>query len=705
MNPFELEAAVKAAADGDASAFAQLIEAERTQMLRVAGYYVRNHIDAEDAVQEAICRAFTALPTLREPKYFRTWLTRIVINTSMSLLERSRKTIPTGGAEAEYLTASHKDTDGTLDLLQAVSALPPKVRRVILLKYMHDLRLKDIAELLELPLGTVKTYQNKGLNLLRTYYREEIEERRRAVEPIAADSAAWEGKDMESELSEMLHRSRERAKTLFENQSAVASAELKPFIEDVFRHGDQVRELLFIWTKPGTEIGISVTLSPDGDLIDYSVDMELYTEQEKCLHLPPEELFAIGERFVRDHYPDAPDQFSALEIEDRGDRVFFSCSQYASGMPLPRSGFWIDLHRSGFVTAFKYFGSKPEPVMPDHILTPEELLEEVAKDLSMKLYFMRLHESVHSQGDDRLHLVYMPQPYLINRPAVPESGESKKNAQAKDDYDPCAGANEPILEVLRRNEPGVPADPETLLESLGISEAEYEVLREVDMGSERGVVYRRREAVPAAEAVDSTDPYTLYRYMQARNEETVKVRFDRDSGRISSFIDFREETGILQLDDRACLEIALNLLHTADPFVFPHLRLNLEEEEDKETEQPSRQNAGFNFSVCKDSVPGFSHHVSVSVNRTTGRINHYMSADLGMEELEKLSLVPSLPLEEAKRRLIAALEPRLIWELDYSDDRSGDGHYMLRYKLVERESGLSVRMIEAHTGQIVTDNF
>lgn len=726
MNPFELEAVVKAAANGDTSSFAQLIETERTQMLRTAGYYVRNYADAEDAVQEAVCRAFTALPTLREPRYFRTWLTRIVINASLSLLDRSRKTIPTDGAETERLTAKTDDTDGTLDLLQAVSSLPPKIRRVILLKYMHDLKLGDIAELLGLPLGTVKTYQSKGLNLLREHYRDEIEDRRRAREEVEAGSAAWE--DTEMELNEILHHQlRERAKTLAENQSAITGTKLEPFIEDVFHQNERVRELLFIWTKPGTETGISVTLTPDGDLVDYSADADLYAEADKNAHLPPEKLFAIGERFVRDHYPSAPDLFGKPEIEEYEDRVFFTCRQYAGGLPLPHSGFWIDLHRSGFVTAFKYFGAKSEPTLPSNVLTPEQLLEQVAEDMQMKLCFMKLQKSVYAQGDDRVHLLYTPEPFLINRSALPETGESQEETWPEQrDYDPCAGTNAPILDFLSRLGQTEAFDSAALLEDLGIREGEYEIVREADTDDVRSVVYRTGESTEQTrEIADSQEPHTLDEYIRVRSENTIKVQFDRISGRVVGLMDFREQTGSLQLDDHACLDIALAWLYAADPLLFPYLRLD-KREDDPETptiqaqsaqeknadrsaatgsaaiEYVPRPIAHFDFSVCKDGIPGFMHHASVSVDQTTGRIHSYMGADLKTAELERLSLTPSLSQGEAKRRLIEALQPRLIWESDYSVD-SDDGGYLLRYVLADRESGRSILMVDAHTGQIVTD--
>lgn len=749
---------VRRAARGDASAFAELIVAERAQMLRVAGYYVRSAADAEDAVQEAICRAFTALPALEHPNYFRTWLIRIVINVSLSLLKSSRRTVATGGAEANTLAAPREETDRRLDLMQALSILPPKYRTVIRLKYMHDLKLTDIAELLELPLGTVKTYQHKGLTLLRKQYRSEIEDRRRARARLENDRAAREETEMEleseleSELHSLLHQWRERAQALTQRHFAAAETELAPFIEDAFPRDGAASELLFIRTKPGTDTGISVTLTPDGDLIDYAADPGLYDEADRQIRLEPDELLEIGERFVRDHYPDAFEQFNGPETEDRGDRLFFTFSQHAAGMPLPRSGFWIDLHRAGFVTGFKYFGARAEPALPDGLLTPEQVLEQIDRELELNLHFMTLHEEVHVPGDNRLHLVYMPNPYLTHRSALPRSEPpGADDLPAADIHDPCAGSREAIADFMRRGVRTALSDPAHLPETLGIREADYELLREQTTASEKTVVYRRRdEGKPAGEnggtiehggTAEKSKPYTLDDYMRERLEGTVKLRYDTVSGRLRGLMSLHEEVGELDLSDDACLEIALTLLHAADPLLFPYLRLNAPDEPEasdvpdgpdgpdtpdtpdtpdgpeasdvldgpdtpdkSEAEPPAgRRTAAFIFSVCKNGVPGFFHQVSINVNRTTGRVTLYMDADLDTAELESLPLVPSLSADEAKRRLLAALEPRLTWATVYPDDDSGDKRDELRYALVDRESGRGIRLIDAHTGQIVTD--
>ncbi|CAM4017122.1 sigma-70 family RNA polymerase sigma factor [Saccharibacillus endophyticus] len=684
MNSATVDPLVQSAINGDASAFAELIVAERPQLLRVAGYYVRSSADAEDAVQEAVYRAYAALSTLREPKYFRTWLTRIVIHASLNVLERSKRIVPSSDA-AEHLAASGEDTDRRIDLLHAIAELPLKYRRVILLKYMQDLRLTDIAALLGQPLGTIKTYQNKGLKLLRNHYRDEIADRQLVRKP--AKSFSW--REVKMEVAEMLHHLRDRAKALVEKDFAVADTAMEPFIEDVFEENGVTRELLFIWTQPGTEIGVSVTLTPEGDLLDYAVDPELYAGRDTDQHLTEEELLAIGERFVRDHRPDAPERFATIEKEDRGERLFCTHSQYAAGIPLPRSGYWIDLHRSGFVTAFKYFGEQPEPTLPPDLLTPEHIMERLAQTVEMKLHITRLHDSVYAQGDDRLHLVYVPEPYLTGYSAFRPTADSMP-----DSPEPI-----PIADLLKSIEPM----PSSLspLRLLGFHEEEYAIIREESSEIEKRIVYAKKKADSNAPTGASEGPHTLESYMEARNEGTIKIRMDQESGRLTGAMNMNAEQGSYALDNRACLDIALRLIATIEPDLAPYLLLEAGDA-DSSLDQEDQSKAIFHFPIAKEGVPGFMHHISISVNRTTGQINHYMNADLSAEELQRISVIPAFSPDDAKQRLLQAIRPQLFWNIEYPNG-SRSGQYVPHYKLVSRDSGHHVRMIEAITGTILTD--
>lgn len=514
------------------------------------------------------------------------------------------------------------------------------------------------------------------------------------------------------EMTKLLHDLRDHARTLVERDFAAADTVMEPFIEDVFQENGVTRELLFIWTKPGTEIGVSVTLSPEGDLLEYAVDPELYAGLDLDQRLSEQELLAIGERFVRDHRPDAAEIFATMQQEDRGERLFFTHSQYASGIPLPRSGYWIDLHRSGFVTAFKYFGEQPEPTLPPYLLTPEHIMERLAQTVEMKLHLTRLHESVYAQGDGRLHLVYVPEPYLTGYSAFRSITDSPLDALGNEIDGAHVPDTIPIAGLLKSIEPVVSA--QSLLELLGYQEEEYAIAREESSESEKRIVYTKKKTFPNSSTGDSQGPHTLESYMEARNEGTLKLRVDQKSGKLTGAMNRFTEQGPYFLDNRACLDIALCLIATTAPDLVPYLLLQAGEDtfntvfadqhqnDDSTVVQERPSHAIFDFPIAKDGVSGFLHHISIGVNRTTGQINHYMNADLSAEELQQLSVIPGFSPDEAKQRLLQAIRPQRVWNIEYPNG-SQPGQYVPHYKLALPDSGRHIRMIEAASGAILTD--
>ena len=81
---------IEQAKNGDEEAFYQLINQKKTELYRIAFVYVQNENDAVDIFQQTIIRAYEGLPKLNEPKYFSTWITRIVINCSKTYIAKTK---------------------------------------------------------------------------------------------------------------------------------------------------------------------------------------------------------------------------------------------------------------------------------------------------------------------------------------------------------------------------------------------------------------------------------------------------------------------------------------------------------------------------------------------------------------------------------------------------------------------------------------
>lgn len=148
---------------GDAAAVAELVSQYATFVYRVGLMVLRQAEDAEDAMQETLVKAVRALPDYshKDEASFRAWLHRIALNTAISRTRRAQlpqvawealdsAPVPEPGPEDQAL----KRLDQS-DVLAAVDRLSEGQRLVIILRYYNDLSCEEIADLLQVPLGTV----------------------------------------------------------------------------------------------------------------------------------------------------------------------------------------------------------------------------------------------------------------------------------------------------------------------------------------------------------------------------------------------------------------------------------------------------------------------------------------------------------------------------------------------------------------------
>lgn len=127
---------------------------------------------ANDAAQDAVQRAFAALDRFDETRPFAPWLKRIAANRAIDLLRRSGRLAPLD----EHAMAQAWDAGETGELrevAQAVAALDPQKRVIVVLRYWLDLSVEDIAGVLGVPVGTVASRLSRALAQLRSVLEEE----------------------------------------------------------------------------------------------------------------------------------------------------------------------------------------------------------------------------------------------------------------------------------------------------------------------------------------------------------------------------------------------------------------------------------------------------------------------------------------------------------------------------------------------------
>lgn len=152
----------------DAMVFASRVQEIRTQLYRTAYGYLGNDQDSLDAVSEAVYQGYRARKDLREPTYFTTWMTRILIHVCYKELRRRTKQSLEDVSEIKSEDLDH------LSLQEAIASLPEEHRQVIILRYFTGLTLAETAQALQIPQGTVVTRQRRALALLRVELEEDV---------------------------------------------------------------------------------------------------------------------------------------------------------------------------------------------------------------------------------------------------------------------------------------------------------------------------------------------------------------------------------------------------------------------------------------------------------------------------------------------------------------------------------------------------
>ncbi len=148
---------VKRAQRGDKESFAAIIMPLRTEAYRIALCFLHNENDSMEAVCSAVEKAFKSIRQLKKASKFKSWFIQIVVNECrLQIRDRNRQQSLTNRLAVE-LPDSRDIAADKMDLEKLLMSLEPMDRLVIHLKYYSDYTLREIAELLQLSEGTVKT--------------------------------------------------------------------------------------------------------------------------------------------------------------------------------------------------------------------------------------------------------------------------------------------------------------------------------------------------------------------------------------------------------------------------------------------------------------------------------------------------------------------------------------------------------------------
>lgn len=164
---------------GNNEAFEQLIEENKLKMYKVAKSILKNEDDVCDAIQNALMSAYTNLNKLQNNQFFSTWLIRILINKSYDIVNKNQKLYSNVTDIDEYNTNENLksfDSYNSESLVENVlTKIDEDLKTITVLYYYNDYSVNEIAMILDIPEGTVKSRLSRARNKIYEIIKSEEE--------------------------------------------------------------------------------------------------------------------------------------------------------------------------------------------------------------------------------------------------------------------------------------------------------------------------------------------------------------------------------------------------------------------------------------------------------------------------------------------------------------------------------------------------
>ena len=154
---------------GNKEAFINLIEENLISMYRVAKGILLSQEDIDDAIQNTILLSYKNINTLKKNEFFKTWLIRILINECNKIYNFNKKYIDFNEIKENYTNDEYEN----FDLKKAIQSLSEDLRLPIVLFYFEDMQISEIADLMNIPIGTVKSRLSRAKIKIAQFVKEE----------------------------------------------------------------------------------------------------------------------------------------------------------------------------------------------------------------------------------------------------------------------------------------------------------------------------------------------------------------------------------------------------------------------------------------------------------------------------------------------------------------------------------------------------
>lgn len=138
-------------------------------MYRVAKGILLSQADIDDAIQNTILLSYKNINKLKKDEFFKTWLIRILINECNKIYNFNKKYIDFNEIKENYTNDEYEN----FDLKRAIQSLPEDLRLPIVLFYFEDMQISKIADLMNIPIGTVKSRLSRAKIKIAKFVKEE----------------------------------------------------------------------------------------------------------------------------------------------------------------------------------------------------------------------------------------------------------------------------------------------------------------------------------------------------------------------------------------------------------------------------------------------------------------------------------------------------------------------------------------------------
>jgi len=169
---------VVCAKKGDTEAFSVLVQRHQNLVFNLSYRFMRDPTLAEDAAQEAFLKAFRLLRGFRGDCNFSTWMYRVTVSVCLTEISRrkKRREVELQPMDGRQTVDRHVESSDVLDMIRrCVNLLPGRYASIITLYYLKEISYEEIARVMQIPMGTLKTWMFRARNQLRSIVEKEFD--------------------------------------------------------------------------------------------------------------------------------------------------------------------------------------------------------------------------------------------------------------------------------------------------------------------------------------------------------------------------------------------------------------------------------------------------------------------------------------------------------------------------------------------------